>query len=82
MDKNNIKILLTKKNEINQENIILKNIIKKNISELQNIQNKLWNVCDHEFERDNILCYGESTKLVCKICGCYKNHYWYQNKNI
>ena len=47
---------------------------KKKIS---NLQCDLWEKCDHQFIYDTSANFDDRTKYICKICGCYRNSYYY-----
>ena len=47
---------------------------------INNIECDLWEKCNHQWIYDDWANFDDKTKYLCKICGCYRNQYWYRRR--
>ena len=69
--------LLDNKKQLNNEIEKMTRLIEKHKKTIKNIECDLWESCDHEWIYDECANFDDRTKYLCKICGCYRNQYWY-----
>ena len=69
--------LISNKNKLQKDIYNMQRLIRENTQSIKEIEKALWKKCDHEWIYDEWANFDDRTKYLCKICGCYRNSYWY-----
>ena len=72
--------LVTRKKNLNKDIFKMTRLIEQHKQTIKNIECDLWETCDHEWIYDDWANFDDRTKYLCKICGCYRNSYWYTRR--
>ena len=52
-------------------------LIEQHKKTIKQIECDLWKSCNHKWIYDEWANFDDRVKYLCKICGCYRNEYWY-----
>jgi len=72
--------LLLQKKTLRNEILNMNRLIEQHKKTINNIECDLWEKCNHQWIYDDWANFDDKTKYLCKICGCYRNQYWYRRR--